>query len=639
MATTIKSRFPLLLLLGIIFLASVCVTYANYDEGREPSVPGQRERGRQEGEKEEKRHGEWRPSPEKEEDEEEKYKYEEGRVPGQRERGRQEGEKEEKRHGEWRPSEEDEEEKYRYEEGSEPRGPGQRETGRQEGEKEEQRRERHPQWESSYEKEEDEEEKQKYQYHREKKEQTEVRPGRERFERHEDEEQWRGIQRHEDPEERARERYRAEIAKRQVEEEREERDIPREREQRNPFLFKSNKFQTLFQNENGYIRRLQRFDKRSDLFENLQNYRLVEYRAKPHTIFLPQHIDADLILVVLSGRAILTVLSPNDRNSYNLERGDTIKLPAGTTSYLVNQDDEEDLRVVDLAIPVNRPGKVESYLLSGNKNQYLRGFSKNILEASFNTNYETIERVLLEEQDKESQQSIGQKRRSQRQETNALVKVSREQIEELKRLAKSSSEKGLSSQFEPINLRSHNPKYSNKFGKLFEITPEKKYPELQDLDLFVSSVDIEEGALMLPHYNSRAIVLLLVNEGRGNLELVGLKNEQQEQEERNNQLQRYEARLSPGDVVIIPAGHPVTVSASSNLNLLGFGINGENNRRNFLAGSDDNVINQIENPVKELTFPGSAREVNRLLKNQEHSHFASQESQRKRSPLSSILNA
>nr|P13915.1 RecName: Full=Convicilin; Flags: Precursor [Pisum sativum]CAA29695.1 unnamed protein product [Pisum sativum] len=569
MATTVKSRFPLLLFLGIIFLASVCVTYANYDEGSETRVPGQRERGRQEGEKEEKRHGEWRPS---------------------------------------------------------------------------------------YEKEEHEEEKQKYRYQREKKEQKEVQPGRERWEREEDEEQveeeWRGSQRREDPEERARLRHREERTKRdrrhQREGEEEERSSESQ-EHRNPFLFKSNKFLTLFENENGHIRRLQRFDKRSDLFENLQNYRLVEYRAKPHTIFLPQHIDADLILVVLNGKAILTVLSPNDRNSYNLERGDTIKIPAGTTSYLVNQDDEEDLRVVDFVIPVNRPGKFEAFGLSENKNQYLRGFSKNILEASLNTKYETIEKVLLEEQEKKPQQLRDRKRTQQGEERDAIIKVSREQIEELRKLAKSSSKKSLPSEFEPFNLRSHKPEYSNKFGKLFEITPEKKYPQLQDLDILVSCVEINKGALMLPHYNSRAIVVLLVNEGKGNLELLGLKNEQQEREdrkERNNEVQRYEARLSPGDVVIIPAGHPVAISASSNLNLLGFGINAKNNQRNFLSGSDDNVISQIENPVKELTFPGSSQEVNRLIKNQKQSHFASaepeqkeEESQRKRSPLSSVLDS
>ena len=53
------------------------------------------------------------------------------------------------------------------------------------------------------------------------------------------------------------------------------------------------------------------------------------------------------------------MLNPNNRNSFNLERGDTIKLPAGSIAYLANRDDNQDLRVLDLAIPVNRPGQFQ----------------------------------------------------------------------------------------------------------------------------------------------------------------------------------------------------------------------------------------------------------------------------------------
>ncbi|GAU49790.1 hypothetical protein TSUD_46070 [Trifolium subterraneum] len=343
------------------------------------------------------------------------------------------------------------------------------------------------------------------------------------------------------------------------------------------------------------------------------------------------------------------------RNSFNLERGDTIKLPAGTTAYLVNQDDNEDLRVADLVIPVNRPGKFQSFNPAGSQNQdsYFRGFSKNILEASFNARYEDIEKVLLEEQEHEPRQRRGHKGSQQSQEADAIVKVSREQIEELRRHAKSSSKRrASSSESEPFNLRNRNPIYSNNFGKFFETTPEKNQ-QLNDLDISVSSVEINEGALLLPHYNSRAVVVLIVNEGKGNLELVGLNSEQQEQEEddeqqeheeeqdQNKRVHRYSARLSRGDVIVIPAGHPIAVKASSDLNLLGFGINAENNQRNFLAGEEDNVISQIERPVKELSFPGSAQEVDRLIKSQKQSHFANarpeEESQRRRGPLSSIL--
>lgn len=58
------------------------------------------------------------------------------------------------------------------------------------------------------------------------------------------------------------------------------------------------------------------------------------------------------------------------------------------------------------------------------------------------------------------------------------------------------------------------------------------------------------------------------------------------------------------------------------------------------------MISQIHRPVKELAFPGSVQEVERLIKNQKQSHFASaqpqereEESQRRRGPLSSILEA
>ncbi|NP_001296635.1 vicilin-like [Cicer arietinum] len=268
-----------------------------------------------------------------------------------------------------------------------------------------------------------------------------------------------------------------------------------------------------------------------------------------------------------------------------------------------------------------------------------------------------IERVLLEEQEQKPKQRRGHKDRQQsqsqsQQEADVIVKISREQIEELSKNAKSSSKKSVSSESEPFNLRSRNPIYSNKYGNFFEITPEKN-PQLQDLDISLNSVEINEGSLLLPHFNSRATVILVVNEGKGEVELVGLRNEneqenkkedEEEEEDRKVQVQRFQSRLSSGDVVVIPATHPFSINASSDLFLLGFGINAQNNQRNFLAGEEDNVISQIQRPVKEVAFPGSAEEVDRLLKNQRQSHFANaqpqqkdEESQKIRIPLSSIL--
>jgi len=79
-------------------------------------------------------------------------------------------------------------------------------------------------------------------------------------------------------------------------------------------------------------------------------------------------------------------------------------------------------------------------------------------------------------------------------------------------------------------------------------------------------------------------VILVVNEGEANIELVGQQQNQQEEQEESWELKRYRAELSEDDVFVIPAVYPVAINATSNLNFIAFGINAENNQRNFLAG-------------------------------------------------------
>ena len=72
-----------------------------------------------------------------------------------------------------------------------------------------------------------------------------------------------------------------------------------------------------------------------------------------------------------------------------------------------------------------------------------------------------------------------------------IVRVSREQIQELTRHAKSSPRGGTASESGPFNLRNRNPIYSNRFGRHFEVTPDRN-PQLQHLDIFLSCVEINE---------------------------------------------------------------------------------------------------------------------------------------------------
>ncbi|BAT94102.1 hypothetical protein VIGAN_08067300 [Vigna angularis var. angularis] len=386
----------------------------------------------------------------------------------------------------------------------------------------------------------------------------------------------------------------------------------------NPFYFNSDRwFRTLYRNEWGHIRVLQRFDQRSKQMQNLENYRVVEFKSKPNTLLLPHHADADFLLVVLNGTAVLTLVNPDGRDSYILEQGDAQKISAGTTFFLVNPDDNENLRIIKLAVPVNNPHRFQDFFLSRTKAQqsYLQGFGKNILEASFDSDMKEINRVLFGE---EGQQQQGE----ESQQEGVIVELKREQIREMTKHAKSSSRKALSSEDEPLNLRNRKPIYSNKLGRWFEITPEKN-PQLRDLDMFISSVDMKEGGLLLPHYNSKAMVILVINEGEANIELVGQREQQKQQEEQEEswEVQRYRAELSEDDVFIIPATYPVAINATSNLNFFAFGINAENNQRNFLAGEKDNVISEIPTEVLDVTFPASGEKVKKLIKKQSESQF------------------
>jgi len=110
------------------------------------------------------------------------------------------------------------------------------------------------------------------------------------------------------------------------------------------------------------------------------------------------------------------------------------------------------------------------------------------------TQFKEINRVLFGEEEGQQQDD------EESQQKGVIVKLSKEQIRELSKHAKSSSKKTISSKDKPFNLRSGSPIYSNTLGRFYEITPEKN-PQLRDMDVFVSFVDMKEvtGPLISIH--------------------------------------------------------------------------------------------------------------------------------------------
>ncbi|XP_028771629.1 provicilin-like [Neltuma alba] len=396
-------------------------------------------------------------------------------------------------------------------------------------------------------------------------------------------------------------------------------------QQENPYHVPSDRFQTRFENENGRIRVLQKFDHVSPHLRMLRYYRIVEYRARPGTLIVPHHSDAEYLVINTRGRAIVTLVLPNYKESFNLEQFDVLRVPAGAICYTINRASGQDLELIKLALPVNIPGQIENFYPSGNQipNSYLKAFNRKTLQAAFNASYEEIEQAFW---GTEQQQQQGQ----QGSEEGVIVKLPREQLRSLISRAQSRQRREeKSSPLGPFNLKNIQPRYSNNHGTLREAHPQR-FEALQDLGIGVSHLRLNEGSMFLPHYNTRAIILAFVAEGQGDTEMQRQREGEGEgQEHREGQFKRLAARLSKGDFFIVPAGHPVAVRASrnSNLEVVEFVLNAPYNFRSFLAGKSQNVLNELDREVKEAAFEGSGEQVERLLNRQRESFFVDREEQ------------
>ncbi|XP_037491418.1 vicilin Car i 2.0101 [Jatropha curcas] len=141
-----------------------------------------------------------------------------------------------------------------------------------------------------------------------------------------------------------------------------------EKQRDNPYYFHAQRLQSRHKTQEGHISVLEKFSDRSELLRGIENYRLSTLEANPNTFVVPHHCDAESIIVVLRGKGTITCVLRDERRSYNLEKGDVIRIPAGATLYLINRDNNEKLNMVKLMQPVNSPGNFREYFAAGGDN-------------------------------------------------------------------------------------------------------------------------------------------------------------------------------------------------------------------------------------------------------------------------------
>ncbi|MFS8014572.1 putative rmlC-like cupin domain superfamily, rmlC-like jelly roll protein [Helianthus anomalus] len=389
-------------------------------------------------------------------------------------------------------------------------------------------------------------------------------------------------------------------------------DKPYRQQSNNPYVFEDHHFTARLETEHGNLRVLQKFTDRSELFNGIEKYRAAFLEVEPQTFVVPNHWDADVLAFVANGQGTITLIEGDSRQSHNVKRGDLFHVPAGITAYLINTDNNERLVLAKILHSVSVPGDLQLFSVGGGEaeSSYYNAFSIEVLEAAFGVDRESAHKM------------VGQQKLQQ----GVFKKVTEEQIRSFSGEDKSrgwpfGDRKGKGRGTHSIYK--NEPSVANENGILHEVDS-KDFPDLRDINVAFSLFNITQGSMAGPFYNTKATMVLMVSNGGGRFEMAC--PHLAEQGTRGGQINpRYEqvsSELRRGTVVVIPAGHPVVIEASNeqNLEVIGFGLNSDENEWFPLTGRD-NILSQWEDEALELTFGFPASELQSVIQKQNKKLF------------------
>lgn len=77
------------------------------------------------------------------------------------------------------------------------------------------------------------------------------------------------------------------------------------KEENNPYLFESQRFDSPFRISHGDLRLVEKFTERSQLLSGIEKYRVAFLELEPQTFMLPHHCDSEAIFFIVRGNLIL----------------------------------------------------------------------------------------------------------------------------------------------------------------------------------------------------------------------------------------------------------------------------------------------------------------------------------------------
>ncbi|XP_020579773.1 globulin-1 S allele [Phalaenopsis equestris] len=377
-------------------------------------------------------------------------------------------------------------------------------------------------------------------------------------------------------------------------------------------IFGEESYEDLVSSEHGKLRILKPFAELSPMLQGITNYRLGWFEAEPLTFLVPTHTNADSVFYVVEGEGAIALLHEGNRESHVIEKGDIMRVWAGSIMYLINKSKNQKLKLARLLRPVGNTASFQVFQSAGSEEaeSYFRGFSTEIAEAALNTPREQLHQL------------FGHQSRA------AITKAPEEKIRAIAQQAYESETRPwpFRRSNKPFNLLNKQPMYKNNRGKLLE-ADRNDYEQLRDLNVRVTFTNISRGSMLAPFFNTRAFKLAVVTKGSGYVEIIYPEEkewhkEDEPQRQTEERYTRVSSPLSQGSVMVSPPGHPTSIVASKeqSLQMVCFEIQAESNEMVFIAGKN-NMLSELEKEAKELAFGVAAKVVDEVLRGREEEVF------------------
>ncbi|KAF7153199.1 hypothetical protein RHSIM_Rhsim01G0219700 [Rhododendron simsii] len=329
----------------------------------------------------------------------------------------------------------------------------------------------------------------------------------------------------------------------------------------------------------------------------------------PNSLFIPQYLDSDLILFIRRGEARVGSIYKDELIEKRLNCGDVYRIPAGSTFYLVNTADGQQLHVICSIEKSDSIGWGTFQVSESQVRQILTRQKSGPIISLSNSHQSRVWTQFLEMKHYERVQCL--KRMAQ------VHEEATEQDEEpiIWKLLNSvfgnhvsGKDEGRSSKPESYNLFDMKPDFENDYGSSVAID-QSAYSPLRQSGVGIYLVNLTAGSMMAPHLNPTATEYGIVLRGSGRIQIVF-----------PNGTLAMNAKVNEGDVFWIPRYFPFCQIASHSgpFEFFGFTTSAGRNQPQFLVGSNS-VLQSMRGPALAAAFGVSEERLERIVNAQSES--------------------